>query len=103
MGVVKTSDTGSTVKGSQQGDGNSDKMGGTTDVDVVTLQDRPFAVGTSTSPKEGATDAVSVHLLPGCMNPLPAHPGTALLLIDSPGLLTPNRWDGGARGFGGLF
>ncbi|CAN0495466.1 unnamed protein product, partial [Hapterophycus canaliculatus] len=31
------------------------------------------------------------QLLPACANPLPDQPGTALLLLDTPGLMAPRR------------
>ena len=45
---------------------------------------------TSTTMNAGKGD-VSVHIIPGCANPLPESPGTALLLLDTPGMRTLQR------------
>ncbi|CAN0558367.1 unnamed protein product, partial [Laminaria digitata] len=47
---------------------------------------RPFRTSSTVN---GDTREVSVYVLPGCMNPVPEQPGTALLLLDTPGLLAP--------------
>lgn len=55
--------------------------------------ERPFL----TSPAVNVDDSddiggrVSCHLLPACAKPLPDQPDTALLLLDTPGLMAPRR------------
>lgn len=52
---------------------------------------------TSTTDVNTDSGEVLVHILPGCMDPLPAHRGTTLLLLDTPGLFMPNRWGPSGR------
>lgn len=47
----------------------------------------PFSVSPSVMGDEGG---VTVYVIPACVHPLPESPNTALLLLDTPGLLTPN-------------
>lgn len=47
---------------------------------------------TSTTDVNPDSGEVLVHILPGCMDPLPEQRGTTLLLLDTPGLFVPNRW-----------
>lgn len=37
------------------------------------------------------TEAITIRIIPGCMNLLPGDPETALILVDSPGLFSPSR------------
>lgn len=74
--------------------------------DLTGLGDRPFHVadalsssadgedGAGSGAGNGADDerdvVLSALVLPGCLNALPDKPGTAVVLLDSPGL-PPNR------------
>lgn len=62
--------------------GTGTGAGGAEGVDV-----RPFRTSSTVN---GDAREVSVLMLPGCMNPLPEQPGTALVLLDTPGLLAPS-------------
>lgn len=64
----------------EQGDGDPEGKPG-----------HPFPVLDPLSARESAAYTMSATLLPGCSNPLRNHPGTALLVVDSPGLYAPQR------------
>lgn len=55
--------------------------------------ERPFLTSPAVNVDgdDGVTGRVSCHLLPACAKPLPGQPGTALLLLDTPGLMAPRR------------
>lgn len=54
--------------------------------------ERPFQTSPTVNvDSDDASGRVHCHLLPACANPLPGHSDTALLLLDTPGLMAPRR------------